>query len=152
MVSMKSDNTTFQYIGNNLAIDFLNTRIIDKGEEIELLNSPQDLFAWAKSAGISMDNHADTHDFTKALEFREALNQAFVAILDNRSIPSKGLDVINKYLVNHGSDRELKKIKGQLEIQPIHKKLTLERFLGLIANEAALLLTSNKLEKLKRCA
>lgn len=149
---MKSDNTAFTYIGNNLAIDFLNTRIFDRDEEIELLNSPQEFYSWVNGAGLSIDDDIKSQDLSIILEFREALSHVFTATLNDRAIPSKALDIINKHLINHGVEQKLKRVQGRLEIHSVNTKMSQEQLLGHIANEAALLLVSNKLEKLKKCA
>jgi len=150
---MKTDKRHFVFVGNNLAIDFVNTQIIDRGEVIELLNDSQDLLNWANAAELSLDKGNNKKQlFRESLELREALKQVFTAILDTRGIPSNALNMVNQHLLNHVIKQELKKVKGKFELRSIYKNLSIERLLGLIAFEAAELLQSNQLVKLKRCA
>lgn len=149
---MKTDERKFFYIGNNLAIDFLNTEIVDRGEAIDLLTSPKDFYAWIQSSGIAVDNSVQNAELSLVLEFRNSLKSIFIAILDKRAIPQKSLNILNKHLLNDSSEKQLKTNKGKLELQPAKKKLSLENLLGRIACEAATLVSSKQLEKLKRCS
>lgn len=153
MVSMKADQTQFVFVGNNLAIDFVNTQVTDRGELVELLNDRQDLFNWANAAEILLDSsNSKQQIFADGLEFREALKQTFTAVLDTRGVPSSALNKINQHLFNYSNKQELKKIKGKFELRSIYRQLSIERLFGLIAYEAALFLESDRLEKLRRCA
>ncbi len=153
MVSMKMDERQFVFVGNNLAIDFVNTQIIDRGEMIDLLNDSQDFVSWARAAELPLDSNNEMHySFEKCLALRKALKQVFTAVLDTRTIPASALNTINQHLLNHATERELKNVKGKLALRSIYKSLSVERLFGLIANEAAELLESNQLKKLKKCA
>lgn len=152
VVSVKTDEMTFPFVGNNLAIDFLNTQIVDRGEIIELLNEPQDLYDWACEAGISVDSNVKNQELVGSLELRRALKDIFLSVLNNQTIPKKTYKIFNQYLLNHLTEQKLTSVNGVLVLQPIHKKLSIDNLLGFVANEAALLLTSKKINKLKRCS
>lgn len=149
---MKINEISFPFVGNNLAIDFLNTQCADREEIIELLNEPQDLYSWATEAGITVDDSVMNRDLGDSLKFRQALKEVFLAVLDLQIVPKRSLKIVNKYLLHDLSEQQLVSLKGKLEIQPIQRKHSLERLLGQIANEAALLLVSEKIDKIRRCS
>ncbi len=152
MVSMKTDERVFPYIGNNLAIDFLNTEIADRGGIIELLASPKDMYVWCQAAGLAVDKTVRNAELSQVLEFRNALKSIFVAVLDKQPIPQKSLSMVNQHLLNDSREQQLKCNDGKIELQPAQKKLSIESVLGRIASEAASLLCSQQLDKLKKCA
>lgn len=150
---MKTGVQSFPHIGNNLAIDFLNTEIIDRGEVIELLARPKDYYDWAQSAGIAVDNSVLNAELSTVLEFRNTLKSIFEAILDNRAITQRSLNILNQHLLNDPREQHLiKNSKGKFELQPVHEKYSLESLFGRIASEASLLLSSKHLKKLKKCS
>ncbi len=153
MVRMKSQEYSFQYVGNNLAIDFINTEIVDRGEVIDLLKTTKDLIQWAHGAGISMeDNKIENLDLENVLSFRKALKELFVAGIDNKSIPRNALAKINEILLLFKDEQQLKNVKGKLVLNPAKENLSLEILLGRIAHDAALLLSSKQTEQIKKCS
>ena len=80
------------------------------------------------------------------------MKSIFIAVLDKRAISQKSLNSFNQHLLNNSSGQLLKSSKGKFEIQPAKKKLSLANLLGRIASEAALLLSSKQLRKLKKCS
>jgi len=120
---------------------------------LDLLNDSQELANWAHAAELPLDLTDGTpHSLKKCLELREVLRTVFTAVLNAQGVPSSALNTINQHLLNHATQQELKKVKGKLELRSIYKYLSVERLLGRIAHEAAVLLESNQLEKLKKCA
>jgi len=49
----KLDTSKFYLVGNNLSVDFVNTRVRENGAPKELLESFDDLIAWAARANLS---------------------------------------------------------------------------------------------------
>lgn len=150
---MKNSEQPFIFVGNNLAIDFINTQVTNRGEMIDFLSDSQDLICWADAAKLDLDESLDIqHTFKECLELRGALRRVFTAVLDAQSVPQNALNTINQHLLNHKNQRELISVGGELELRSIYKNLSAERLLGLIANKAACLLESIQLKKLKKCA
>lgn len=149
---MKINELTFPHIANNLALDFLNTMIIDRGERHELLNSPQDLLNWASEVGLTLSGRINNQHLSDVLEFRKLLREVFLAGLDSGDVPSELISHLNQYLANYSKAQKIEKVDDKLSLQPIHSTLTLQQLIGHIANEAALLLVSKQWVKVKKCA
>lgn len=148
---MISEQNDFLFLGNNLAIDFVNTQVADRGEIIELLREPGDVASWAEAAGFSPLMPVKERDMAQIHAFRRALAEIFSQKLDGAPLSKEALGELNRWLPNGAEQFQLKNIKGDLKLIPLHEELSLEQMLGRIAQEAALLLTSGQMKKLKRC-
>src|SRR5215470_1945781 len=52
-MELQLDTSKLYLVGNNLSVDFVNTRICENGAPKELLESFEDLIAWAVRADLS---------------------------------------------------------------------------------------------------
>jgi predicted RNA-binding Zn ribbon-like protein len=147
-----SDNTKFHLIANNLAIDFINTQLLEKGAVNELFNNMQDVSDWAHASGLQFDYKNNNALISKVLALREAIYTLFLSKLDNHQYPPQALTVLNSHLLNWTNQQQLADHSGTLQLQPLTNVLTVEGLLGVIAHEAALLLESNQLDLVRRCS
>lgn len=152
MVSMSTDQSKFFFIANNLAIDFMNTDIVDRGQAIDLLDAPSSLVNWASSAGIGLQDKVTTANMSLAKELRGAIKTLVASKLDGNKTPDTSLNTVNAWLPKGSIEQHLKEEKGNFTLTPLHEKLTVEMLLGRIATDAAVLLSSFNHVKLKRCA
>ena len=60
----------FQFVGNNLALDFVNTRIVLQGVQVDLLSTPEQLVSWLATAGIDFDSNIDEKDLKQVHKLR----------------------------------------------------------------------------------
>lgn len=147
-----SYETKFHLIANNLAIDFINTQLLEKGAVDELFNNMQDVCNWAHASGMQLECKNNSAPISKVLALREAIYTLFLSKLDNHQYPTQALAMLNAHLFNWTNQQQLAKKNGKLQLQPLTNVLTVESLLGLIAHEAALLLESNQLDLVRRCA
>lgn len=152
----------FRMLGGNLALDFVNTvggRTPANSNRYEIdrerLTSIDDLYEWALVAGIinaserrRLANEARAHPraaanvFARAVRLREVLYRLFVG--------THKLDALNDELKIARSHERLGFAGGR--VQPIWDDDTaLDRPLWDVARAAAVLLTSDQLERVRQC-
>jgi len=102
-------DSRFFFIGDLLAIDFVNTEIVRDGERVDLLASPADLFAWLADAGVAKDAELAAlrrglspkeHDrfLSDAKAFRAEMRKAVDAIARRAKVPASALQEVNRYI------------------------------------------------------
>lgn len=147
-----SMNATFVFIGNNLAVDLINTEIIFDGELTDLLPNKTALSRWLTVVKLPIDNkHLTTRLHTDVLALRNAFKSAYAAQVSGLPASAKKLSTINKYLILHSTTQLLQCKSGQYTLQPTRKNLSPEMILGQLAHAGALLLASPQAQQLKCC-
>lgn len=101
----------FHFVGNVLAIDFVNTEVMSGDERVDLLSSFGDVVDWFAAAGVVSESQARelrsrwTAVATDAAmysvrKFRETLRHALEGIVEGREIDDAVVDAINERLSN----------------------------------------------------
>jgi len=147
-----NEDSKFFLIANNVAIDFINTQLLERTRINELLNGMQDVRDWAYASGFKLDCRNEGTSISKVLELRDALHALFLSKLDNRKCPSQALAVLNINLLNWPAQQQLTDKNGELKLQPLTNVLTVGSLLGMVAHEAAALLESTKFDLVRRCS
>ena len=155
---------TYAFIGNDLNLDLVNTvGNIASEDPDERLNSVSDLIEWSKQAGLISDKEAKSllkesekrsagseRIFQRLLRFRKATYDIFKSIASGEEISNKELTVFNRELSRAMSEAQIFDHDGELIWD--WKNNGLERILFFVARNAAELLTSSDLKKLKCCS
>ncbi len=151
---MKSEVTPFVFVGNNIAIDFVNTEIMSRGVLIDLLQDDEDLVQWAHEAGLNLKNRLNATDLPATLELRQALRVICLARIDRLPAPRKALAILNQHLANHSTHQALKcdKDNNEYALIPAQDALTIPVLLANLAYEGAKLLASPQAAQLKHCS
>lgn len=152
MVSMSIESNEFIFVGNNLAVDFVNTELVESGSNVDLLRSAKDFLTWAVAAGFSTKKSAQTLAFEELVAFRQALRSVFLSCMDNNRASRERLGVINDMLRYHRDEKRLTLKDGGLSFESAQEHPTSEQLIGLIAYEAAMLLSSKQSLRLKHCS
>ena len=140
------------FLGNNAALDFINTQVIRRGEVVDLLQSESDLNRWAQEAGRSLEHELDQEDMAKAKILRSALAKLFRAVIEGTSVTDQSLDIVNRHLSEHAPHEILNvNDSDQFELKTDTSALNLTTLLAEIAHEAAQLLASPQVSHIKRC-
>ncbi len=88
----------FQFVGGNLALDFVGTVAEWTTTRLELLTAPADLAEWLVAAGVLNAAPPVTEgDLTAARELRGALYDLVVALEAGRSVPAPAAGVVNRH-------------------------------------------------------
>jgi len=151
----------FLWVGNDLALDFVNTTPVLDGRPTDLLDSFTDLVDWLGEAGVlgyggrrrslrRVDGATGRGLLDEAREFRAALRSLFDALVAGAGPPAGALDAINQRLRR----REVPEVRyeGGCFVRSAPRSVPDERSLLLpVAEAAADLLTTRDLSLLKRC-
>ena len=159
----KLDTSKFYLVGNNLSVDFVNTRIRENDAPKELLESFDDLIAWAARANLSDLSQAKAllQDWSGrpkaaqvlklALKFRETLQEMVIDAVRGADIKPAVVEEINIIM---------KAEKGYAEVvrtgEGFEKRFRADfsdpgQLLAPIAEAAADLLCYGNLAYLKKC-
>ncbi|MCB1877062.1 MAG: CGNR zinc finger domain-containing protein [Chromatiales bacterium] len=146
-------NTTpeFIFLGNNTAVDFVNTEIILKGELIDLLPTPDELVRWTQRAGLQLDVSTTTMDHSDILDFRKSLRTLFSARIDNIMVPDHALTAVNHHLIRFAKREVLAVKEDEYFLKPAATTLNPSMLLEYLAYAGATLLASSQANRLKRC-
>ena len=154
---------TFYFIGNNLALDFANTLIVDeKDDPFELLRSFDDLIDWASASGmkelkdvvlamkkLSPEQKADL--FKRALHLRAELKKMAQAIAERQSVPASSIESINEVLSQSSGHFELSPTSTGYSVTFRRNASDPSDLLIVIAERAAELLSLGDLSLIRKC-
>ena len=102
----------FLFVGNHLALDFLNTRPIQNGDAIELLSDFRALLRWFKAAGllstremVNLQRQGESVTARRTLEvmrqFREKLRKEILAWEGGADVHRTIVDELNRLMAAH---------------------------------------------------
>jgi predicted RNA-binding Zn ribbon-like protein len=161
----KSDGKDgFLFVGNQLALDFLNTRPVQKGEPSELLPDFTALLRWFQAAGLLNSREAgnlqrrwggsaSAQRTTKAMrQLREKLRREILAWERSGSVQHSTRDELNKLMAEHPMRMWLrangKLCSTELWFEPREP----EDLFAPLAHSAATLLASVERKRVRKCA
>ena len=155
--------STFLFIGNHLALDFINTEIIVKGERTDLLEDFSTLLSWQVEAGVLTPPQSDS--IRTALTYEEGtlwLERAKILRTDLRTlaerlatrkpIPESVIKSVNGSLSQRPGYLQLVKTKEGFE-QRFHSIVDAHKgLMAPIAEAASKLLCNATPTLIKKCA
>lgn len=150
---MTTIDAPFLFIGNNVAVDLVNTEMLSRGERVELLQGVDDLAHWARAAGLQVDGQLQAGDLVAARALRAALRNVFQARIDGAAGGRRDLAVINEHLAEYALHKVLQagKNRPDYEWAPAQDAGSARALLSRLAYAGADLLTSPQADRLKRC-
>src|ERR1044071_2155935 len=119
----------FQIVGNNLALDLVNTTIVDKGIAIDLLNGFDDLMDWSAAAGLMSKADAAKAKrrwagaregrelFEKAIALRTTVKLMAEDLLRKRVVSNSSLEGLNDVLKQKSGFFEVRRSENGYERQ-----------------------------------
>ncbi|WP_274652174.1 CGNR zinc finger domain-containing protein [Paenibacillus humicola] len=149
--------SSFIWLGNHAALDFMNTKLIRKGRLCDLLRSFEDVEAWLKEAGFlhRIEGLDELNDSEKdavhgeTLEVRSLLERALPHLTEGERIEPAWTEEINRLLRTR---------PGFIYLQPDGKSVRAEmhyparNIAGLFLELATGLLTAPDPGKIKKCS
>lgn len=144
----------FQFVGEALAFDFVNTEIIARRKPVDLLDTPDDLVAWWDAVLERYPANSPIHlqtaqaAFGKAKALRGALRRIFTAVVEHEELSPGDLDILNDVL-STGHTRLVVTPEQRFSIRQTGDEEHL--MLLAIAHSAAWLLTECEHERLHKC-
>ena len=99
----------FLLIGNNLAVDFVNTQVMNNGSVVDLLDSKGDLLEWVSEAGILSGKELADEEFLVFKELRTLLKAITDKQIESEISPDESeVNAINGYLQEYKQIKELR--------------------------------------------
>lgn len=157
------DPSKFHMVGNNLSIDFINTRIRENGAPKDLLESFEDLAAWAARVELLDLPQARAllkawsgrpraaQVFNRALRFREVLREMVLDASLGAAIKPRVIEAINLTMKGENGFSEIVRAGDGFE-KRFHSDFSDPgRLLAPIAEAAADLLCYGNFAHLKKC-
>ena len=164
------DTTTHAYnlkrVGGWLCLDFVNTVDWHNSEHPhEWLTKYSDLVSWSRNAGILTENEAlnllrraELHPsdaktvLERAIILREALYRIFTAIVNHQPSNPSDITTLNAELANAMTQTRIQQTADSHKWSYAFKDNALDRMLWSAVRSAADLLTSDKLDRIRRCS
>jgi predicted RNA-binding Zn ribbon-like protein len=153
----------FLLVGNQIALDFLNTRLIDNGEAVELLPDAVALERWLATSGILIspkgkalvrhwrDGREAKSFLQKLLAFRERLRAAVIRYEAGTSPGTAFLAEVNHLLHEHPIRIALSTRAGKLEREVISEPSCPEDIWAPIAAATAELFSDVQPSRVRKC-
>src|SRR5215467_9373130 len=155
----------FLFLGNHLALDFVNTRPTPKGEPVELLTDFPALLKWFQAAEVidAADaerlNHLDGDSSDKAgalataLSFREKLQRSVVSLEHNKQVPPDIVKEVNRLMALHPVLHRLENGgQGPWSVKQWFRPERPEGLLAPLAYAAAQLFTETDFTRIRKCS
>ena len=152
----------FLFVGNQLALDFLNTRPVMEGEPTELLPDGGALARWVAAAGLldakepgRLERRWAGPEFAKKVaelrEFRERLRQAVLQIEAGESVSEGFVRAVNRMLAEHPYGDRIMHGKSGLERRRRFTAEGPEDVYAPLADAVARLLTEADPARIRKC-
>lgn len=151
----------FFLIGNNLALDFVNTEIVADGAPLDLLAGIADFAGWAAAAGVLSPAQASAllpawsgrgaGVPAEALRFRGVLGAMFRRLLRGAGVAADSLAAINEVLGRDRGRVELRRTRAGFEKRLLADCADPRQVLVPIAQAAADLLCFGEPACLRKC-
>jgi predicted RNA-binding Zn ribbon-like protein len=147
------DPHKLDFIGDHLALDFINTERAHLGELVELFKSDKDVKDWLSRAGVTMP--AKIGPWKPGILVKKALQLrviARMAIEAKKAGKRPSLDALNAFLEHAGSYPQIILYpRSRMEIRRIYGSRTAEEFLAPVAESVADLLINGDFELVRPC-
>lgn len=160
---MNTEKRSFLFLGNHLALDFVNTQMIVKGKLTDLLENIEDLVSWlvqarllSKAESERVSSHFNREQTTSFLEqakgFRATLRVMAERITTHKPIPDSAVADINHILSLRPGYPQVVRIKRGFERRFHSPAAQAESVLVPIAEAASDLLCEIDFALIKKCA
>ena len=156
-----TETPTFYFVGNNLAIDFANTKIASNGSPMDLLQQGGDLAAWASYAGLISEREANdrmqkwnkqgTSILRESIRFRSVIHELVFGLAAGSSVDDSTIKAINEHLKMKNGNTEV--VRGASGFEKILRADHADprQILAAVADSVADLLAYGDLDLIKKC-
>jgi predicted RNA-binding Zn ribbon-like protein len=152
----------FLFVGNQLALDFLNTRPVIDSSPVELLADPPALARWTAAAGLALPAQAarlatawstprGRAGLEALLRFREGLRLAVLRMESGMPPPAAFVAEVNRLLRDYPRLEEIVPAASGLERRVVFSPRSPHDLFRPLADAAAALLTTPARARLRKC-
>jgi len=147
---------SFFFLGERLAVDLLNTVVVQDDRVRDLLQGPRDVAVWAEAAGAlphgALRGSPAGQEPERLRGFREMLRRGLVAWAAGGT-PLPGLiALLNCHLARDPEVSEVTASRGKVVTRRRPAGAPLERLYGAVARSAAELVAGGDPRRLRKCA
>lgn len=154
----------FLFVGNHLALDFLNTRPVQNGEPAELLPDFAALLRWFQAAKLLSAHEASMlrrewrgsvralHTLEAMRKLREELRAEVVAREAGKTVHRSMIEVLNRLMSKHPMLIRLRASSRSYSPEQWFELRQPEDLFAPLAHSAAMLLTDADRTRLRKCA
>lgn len=153
----------FLFVGNQLALDFVNTRPVINGQSVELLSDWKAVRSWFRAAGLVSE--AETEALGRRWEqrqeveacverlraLRESLRAIVLRLEAGEEPASRTVTDLNLLLRHHPMFQELHRTRGRLERRKLFELRRPDDLVAPIADAAAEMLVDLHPARLRKC-
>jgi predicted RNA-binding Zn ribbon-like protein len=159
----KEEVDGFLFLGNHLALDLLNTRIIPERDSVELLPDTVALEKWLLAAGLVTNTNgerllrrwrdsAEAQNFLEELrKFRERLRAVVIQREAGEAVSARFLAELNRLLEKYPARIALSAAGGKLQREVLFEPSTPSEVWAPIAAATADLLTEVDPSRIRKC-
>jgi predicted RNA-binding Zn ribbon-like protein len=153
----------FIFLGNQLALDFLNTRPVQNDEALELLPNFEALLRWFGAAGVLTSRNAAAmrqrwgksararRTLENVLCLREKMRKEVLAWEAGATVHGATIDELNRLMAEHPARAKVTTRGGALSKELWFPMEEPENLLGPLANGAATLFTEVDRDGVRKC-
>jgi|GEM_PF-5239135 len=149
---MSQTRAPFQFIGNDTAIDFVNTLVANHGALLDLIPDATEFDNWLKKAGITPSRTFTGDEMQAVHELRSAMKTVFDARMADKMPSAQDVTTIDAYVASYTPNLQLTYENKTFALRPRDEELEPQAILGKLAQIAAELLASVKDGTLKNCS
>jgi predicted RNA-binding Zn ribbon-like protein len=153
LVKDTTNENHLDFVGDDLAINFINTRRVVEGQLTDTLQSDRDVTAWLRRLEVPVAKGSlpfgDGLLLKRARELREI---ALAAIQDRKSGKEPSLVALNRFLADAPSHAALTTDDARnIRVTRVYGKETVEAFLAPVAEAVADLLADGDFNLVRHC-
>jgi predicted RNA-binding Zn ribbon-like protein len=153
----------FLFVGNHLALDFLNTRPVQNGEPIELLSDFSALLRWFQAAGLlnprqmvnlqrqSGESATARRTLDAIRQLREKLRKEILAWVGGADIHRATLDELNQLMAAYPMVSKLKAVGNVFSMERWFEPRQPEDLFAPLAHSAATLFAEVDRSRVRKC-
>jgi len=149
---MKIADIPFQFVGNNPSLDLANTRVLQGGETIDLIEAPERLADWLEMMGAPSFEQWTKSEINALYRLRDACSEISMARIEGADATKGALKTINAHLQCRPDPQVLSLIDNKFELSVSSEEVTPRFYMACIARELAMLVTETDQKRLKTCA
>ena len=148
-----TNETHLDFVGDNLAINFINTRRMLEGQLTDTLQSDSDVKAWLRRLEVPVAKGSLPFGDGVLLQGARALREiALAAVQDRKSGKKPSLAALNRFLADAPSHAVLTTDDARnLRVTRVYGKETIEAFLAPVAEAVADLLSDGDFNLVRHC-
>ena len=153
----------FLFVGNQLALDFLNTCPVQEGRPLDLFPDFSAILRWFQAAGhLTADQRGDLEQkwgnsmrarrVTRGMrELREKLRQAILRWEQDGIVPPRTVGELNRLMAEHPMLTRLKQDTKKSSTEPWFKVREPEDLFAPLAHSAAMLFAGVDRQRVRKC-